>query len=295
MLVFATNVGSSATVVGNPIGVFIAFEGGLTFMDFLRWATPVAVVVMLIVVPLSILYFSKDIKKLDEFMKGGKMELSIEIPRRDLVIAFIVFFGTISFLVAHHTIEEIFHLAKNTMLLGTAIGAAGVSLLIDQERAREIVERKVDWWTLLFFLLFFASVGTLVYMNVTDRLASGLILLTGGNELFVLGIFGGVSGITTAFMDNVLAVATLSPVVHSLGEVGFFTFPFWWALLFGGTYFGNLTMIGSTANIVAIGMLERRKLGHITFSQWIKPGIIVSVPSLIVALFILYIQIPLMG
>jgi Na+/H+ antiporter NhaD/arsenite permease-like protein len=64
--------------------------------------------------------------------------------------------------------------------------------------------------------------------------------------------------------------------------------------LFAGTFFGNLTFIGSTANIVAIGMLERQKHAHIELSQWIKPGALVSIPTLLIAMLLIYLQIPLM-
>jgi len=64
----------------------------------------------------------------------------------------------------------------------------------------------------------------------------------------------------------------------------------WWGMLFGATLFGNLTMIGSTANIVAVGMLERRKMGHIKFREWIKPGLLVSVPTLALASVLIYVQ-----
>ena len=96
-------------------------------------------------------------------------------------------------------------------------------------------------------------------------------------------------------MDNVLAVATFIPVVHEFGDMGVNNYPFWWAMLFSGTFFGNLTLIGSTANIVAIGMLERRKRGHITLKEWIKPGAAISVPTMILATILVFLQIPLMS
>jgi Na+/H+ antiporter NhaD/arsenite permease-like protein len=91
-------------------------------------------------------------------------------------------------------------------------------------------------------------------------------------------------------MDNVLAVATFIPIVQDIAKTGIDVTPYWWGILFGGTLFGNLTMIGSTANIVAIGIIERQKIGHITFGQWIKPGAIVSILTLAIATLLLYLQ-----
>jgi Na+/H+ antiporter NhaD/arsenite permease-like protein len=180
------------------------------------------------------------------------------------------------------------------MLLGTALGAAGFALMVDREKARTLIEVRVDWWTLSFFLILFASVGTLRLTGVTTVMANSLLFLAGGNETRLLVSFILIAGILSAFMDNVLAVATFIPIIQDLQSIGVHGFPLWWGALFAGTFFGNLTMIGSTANIVAVGMIERRRAGHITFHQWIKPGLLASVPPIIIAILLLYLQIPLM-
>jgi len=299
MLIFATNIGSSATVVGNPVGVMIALRGGLTFLDFLRWATPTSLLSLAILIPLSMYYFSGDIRRLDERLK---LEVREEMTRekelasgKGLVISAILFLGTITSLILHKYIEEVLHLEKNTMLLGTALGAASIALLIEHEKAKELVERRVDWWTLAFFMMLFAKVGTLSYVGLTERIASGALSLGAiGGEFGILMNFTWIMGIMSALMDNVLAIAIAVPIIHELGNLGVHTFPFWWAGLFSSTFFGNLTMIGSTANIVAIGMVERRKLGHVTMGYWIKPGILASVPPLLIAILLLYLQFPIM-
>jgi len=191
-------------------------------------------------------------------------------------------------------VETALNLEKNTMLLGTAMAASGVVLMIDRHRARELVEMRVDWWTLSFFIMLFASVGTLRYVGVTKLLADALFLVSGGSDTGVLVTLTVVAAVLSAFMDNVLAVVTFIPVVEDLAAIGAYNYPLWWGMLFAGTFFGNLTLIGSTANIVAIGMLERRKRGHVTFMQWIKAGVIVSIPTLVLAILLIYIQIPLM-
>ncbi|MEM3049087.1 MAG: ArsB/NhaD family transporter, partial [Candidatus Bathyarchaeia archaeon] len=170
------------------------------------------------------------------------------------------------------------------------LGAAGVVLIIDREKARTLIEMRVDWWTLSFFMVLFASVGTLRLTGVTGALASSLLFLAGGNETWLFASFTIIAAILSAFMDNVLAVATFIPIIHDLQSIGVYVFPLWWGALFAGTFFGNLTMIGSTANIVAVGMLERRRAGHVTFLQWLKPGILVSVPTLVIAMLLLYLQ-----
>ncbi|MCS6767966.1 MAG: SLC13 family permease [Candidatus Nitrosocaldus sp.] len=297
MIVFATNIGSSATVVGNPVGVLIALRAELTFMDFLRWATPISIAALAVTIPLSLKYFSSDIKKMGQMMESLKsIPNAVNNPgeNKSFKLPWILFLGTIASLVAHGPVESLLGLEKNAMLLGTALGAAGVTLFVNRNAAREMVEKRVDWWTLSFFIFLFASVGTLKVTGVTYLIAKALFDASNGNDTILFLLFTLIAGIMTAFMDNILAVATFIPIVHEMEALGVHAYPLWWGLLFGGTLFGNMTVIGSTANIVAVGMLERQKLGHITLVQWIKPGLLVSVPTLLLAILLLYIQFPLM-
>jgi Na+/H+ antiporter NhaD/arsenite permease-like protein len=313
IIVFATNIGSSATVVGNPVGVLIALRADLSFIDFLRWATPVSLVGLGIAIPLSLWYFSKDIRQLGQAIrtptannKNGNRVAAIadegstatiprtDTPRKSVKLPWILFLGTIAGLVVHGPVEELLGLQKNVMLLGTALAAASVTLFINRARARDLVARRVDWWTLSFFIFLFASVGTLQLTGITTLIANGLYNTSGGEESTLFFLFTSTAGILSALMDNILGVATFIPIVNDMEELGVYNYPLWWGLLFAGTFFGNLTFIGSTANIVALGMLERQKHAHIELSQWIKPGALVSIPTLLIAMLLIYLQIPLM-
>jgi len=301
MTVFATNIGSSATVVGNPVGVLIAMRAELTFMEFLRWATPISVAGLAVAIPLCLLYFRKYIRGMGEAL-GSREQGSVlveeaeqvAVQRQSFRIPWVIFAGTIAALVAHSPMEQALGLGKNVLLPGVAFAAAGVVLFLNHRNAREMVERRVDWWTLAFFIFLFASVGTMKMLGVTTVLAQALVDLSGGDETGLFLVFVPITSVLSALMDNVLAVATFIPVVHEFGDMGVDNYPFWWAMLFSGTFFGNLTLIGSTANIVAIGMLERRKRGNITLKEWIKPGAVISVPTMILAAVLVYLQIPLM-
>ena len=305
MTVFATNIGSSATVVGNPVGVLIAMRAELTFMEFLRWATPISIAGLSVAIPLCLLYFRKYIRQMGDALRSQKAEdvliessttsgVEVTSQKESLKVPWIIFIGTIAALVAHSPMEEVLGLEKNVLLPGVAFAAAGIVLFLNHNKAREMVEKRVDWWTLAFFIFLFASVGTMKMLGVTTVLAEGMYDVSGNDETSLFFIFVPVVSILSALMDNVLAVATFIPVVHEFGDLGVDNYPFWWAMLFGGTFFGNLTLIGSTANIVAIGMLERRKRGNISLKEWIKPGAVISIPTMIVATILVYIQMPLM-
>ncbi len=298
MLVFTTNIGSSATAVGNPIGVMIALRAHLTFADFLRWASPISLVSLLVTIPLCFMLFGKSIHELGKKMKEEKREIEeakhITHKKSDIQLCWLLFLGTVVFLVLHAHLEKAFGLQKNSMLLATSLGAASIVIALNAGQAREFFMRRVDWWTLAFFMSLFASVGTLKYAGVTERIAQGMLAIGQNNPTSLLIIFTSAISLLTGFMDNVLAVATFIPILLELEKAGVYAFPFWWGMLFGGTLYGNLTVIGSTANIVAMGMLEKEFGMNIKFMDWLKPGIIVSTVTIVIALFLIHLQIPLM-
>ncbi len=292
MVVFATNIGSSATVVGNPVGVMIALRGGLTFNDFLWHATPIAVVSLLLTIAICLVLFRSYIQGLDAALRHART-LPVEAPRRNfrgLLGSAALLGGVLAGLVLHTRIEALLGLEKNAMLLGVALLGAAVALVATGRRARELVERRVDWWTLSFFLILFASVGALQLTSVTSELAHGVERLAGDDPTRLLVVFMTVAGVLSALMDNVLAVAMFIPVVEDLGASGTDNFPLWWAMLFAGTFLGNLTMMGSTANIVALGMMERRGLDAVTFWGWLRYGLVVAVPTFLLAMGLLWLR-----
>lgn len=291
-LVFTTNLGSSATVVGNPIGVMIAFNAGFSFMDFLRWSTPESIISTLTTCGIAILVLGLYIRKMREKIERGEVDVKklIEVRwRPELGSALALFLGVLAGLVAHHEIEELLHLPKNSLLLAVPLAGAAVGLFMERRKARDIIEKRVDWWTLLYFLLLFASVGTLKYTGVTDVIANSIHNLSQGNFLVAMSLLCAVAGFLTAFMDNVLAVATLMPIVSSLAE-HMNVFMLWWALLKAGTYWGNATVIGSTANIVAAGYVEKKLKRGFSMWGWIKIGVPVSAVTFAIAFLWLYVQ-----
>ena len=298
MLVFTTNIGSSATAVGNPIGVMIAMRAHLTFADFLRWASPISLLTLGLTIPLCFLLFRKDLRDLDKKMKAEKKELDeakhVAHKKSDIRLCWALFLGTVALLVIHAHLEKWLGLQKNSMLLGASLASGAVVILLNKNEARDFFTRRVDWWTLTFFMSLFASVGTLKYVGVTERIAEAMLSLGQHDPTTLLIVFTAAISLLTGFMDNVLAVATFIPILFEIQKAGIYAFPFWWGMLFGGTLYGNLTVIGSTANIVAMGMLEKEFGQNIKFMQWLKPGIIVSTLTIVVALFLIHLQIPLM-
>lgn len=139
-------------------------------------------------------------------------------------------------------------------------------------------------------MFLFAKAGCLQYVGLTDLIADSMLNLTGGgNVALLIVVILLISGFASAAMDNVVVVAALIPVVHALGQqLG--TSVLWWALLFGGCYGGNMTMVGSTANIVALGILEEKTEHHMTLKYWIKIGLVGSLVPMAVGIIALLIR-----
>lgn len=279
--VLSTNIGSSGTVLGNPIGILIAAKSGLTFEDFILKAFPIMCVCLLVAIFLVIFWYRKAIKKLDEKIKElGTNEMLIKLisvpPERQLKLGLCIFGFTLLSIALHHRLELLWSLENNTLLLSIPLLFAGGVMIWKYSRARDYIEKDVDWWTLLFFLLLFAKAGTLKYTGATDVLAKKLVGLAGNNTSFLTGIILWVSAIGSSILDNVVLVAAFIPIIQSFQSLNLNLQPLWWALLFGGCLGGNITMVGSTANIVALGILEKEKNIHMNFFRWFWVGLTVG-------------------
>ena len=280
-VVLATNIGSSWTVLGNPIGILIALRSGLTFEDFIQTALPVGLVSLVGLMVIVLIWQRGDLRLLREKIKGVSADERVrfinelaKVKDRGLFNgSAVLFIMVIIFLALHYRLELLLGLEHNTLLVATSITGAGIVMLWRRAQARSYIQKDVDWWTLVFFMFLFAKAGTLKYVGLTEVISDSLSTLTeaGGAALLTVLILW-VSGLLSAAMDNVVVVAALIPVIQDLTlQMG--SDVLWWALLFGGCYGGNMTMVGSTANIVALGVLETRKGYHMTLRYWIKIGL----------------------
>ncbi|MBP7216203.1 MAG: hypothetical protein KBA46_02850 [Candidatus Omnitrophica bacterium] len=282
--VLATNIGSAATVLGNPIGILIASKAGLTFEDFIVKAFPLAMVCLVVTVAIVSLWYRKSIKQLDEHIKElGANEMLIRLisvpPEKQLKVSLAVFGATLLFISLHHRLELLWHLEPNTILLTMPLLSSGAVMIWKWRRAREYIEKDVEWWTLLFFMLLFAQAGALKYTGATDVLAQRLAGLAGNSLSVLIGIVLWISTFGSSLLDNVVLVAAFIPVIQSFQSLDLNLHPLWWALLFGGCFGGNITLVGSTANIVALGILEKERNIHMTFFRWFWVGLTVGVAT----------------
>ncbi len=285
--ILATNIGSAATVLGNPIGILIATKANLSFEDFLVKAFPLSLASLIVATIILLFWFRKPIEDLDKHIKSmGANDVLlrlISVPmERDLRIGLGIFGMMIFFISIHRRIEEVMGLVPNTMLLIMPMITAGFIMIWKWQKAREYVEKGVEWWTLLFFMLLFAQAGTLQFTGATDVFAQHFIRIAQNSRHVLLALVLWTSSLGSSLLDNVIIVVTYTPIVASFHHMGFGSERLWWALLLGGCLGGNITLIGSTANIVALGILEKEEHIRIRFMDWFGVGAAVGLTTTLV-------------
>jgi Na+/H+ antiporter NhaD/arsenite permease-like protein len=282
MAVMGTNVGSSGTMLGNPVGILIGqnSEPPLAFIDFLTWSFPLMLINLLIVMLVMQWWYRKEIAILSQRLEARRqMGLGlgplVQVPYGR---ALAILVGMILFIASHHHLERKLGLAPNTILIVAPVVIAGFLMLWRYQRARHYIEADVEWWTLLFFMMLFAVAGTLQETRVTLRISDYFRAAFGDRTMLLIPAVLGISALGSAFADNIVFAAAFIPVVNHLQQT-----PLVWALVQGTCLGGNITMIGSTANIVALGMLEKRYHTQMRFAQWLKIGILTGLITCIIA------------
>ena len=285
--VMATNIGSSATMLGNPVGIFIGNKAGFTFSQFLVGATPVAFAALCCTFLITVFWFRKDIRMMSEAMDAHRktgLGPTAKIPYK---AGLVVLLSTVVVIAFHHQIEGLLGLEgadnHNAFLIMTPLVVAGILMILRPSRARHYVEHEVEWWTLLFFMLLFSISASLSTNGITANLATNLTQHVKGGPNGMIPLVILISSLGSAFVDNIVFVASFAPVVQELMKISSEYSVLWWALLFGACYGGNITVVGSTANIVASGLLEKHGYHPVKFSDWIKIGALVGLVSGIVA------------
>ena len=274
----ASNIGGTATLVGDPPNLIVASRSGLGFNDFLVNMGPVVLLMLLAFVGLARILFRKDFvadpEQVDRVMQLDERE-AIENPSllwRSLVVLALV--------LAAFSLHGVLHLAPSVV----ALLGAGVLVAISRLRPESYLA-EVEWATLLFFAGLFILVGSLVKTGVIARVAAAVGGVAGDSVPAAMMLILWGSAALSAIVDNIPFVATMSPVVDQLvrgngplgGQNGL-----WWALVLGADLGGNATAIGASANVVVAGIAKRS--GHpISFWEFTKYGSLVAVVTLGIA------------
>ncbi len=275
--VLASNIGGTATLVGDPPNIIIASRADLSFTDFLVHLAPVALVVLVIFIGMCRFLFRS------AFEQTSHVSDLMQLRERD-AINDPALLRRCAVVLAGVLVGFVFHPVLHVEPSLVALLGAGVLVALSRLSPSTYLD-DVEWETLVFFAGLFIMVGALVHVGAIDSLARFLTDLSGGElgPTVMALLFG--SAILSAIVDNIPYVATMAPVVATLTAPGS---PLegeqvlWWALALGADFGGNATAIGASANVVVLGIAKRN--GHpISFWMFTKYGLVVTAMSIAVS------------
>jgi Na+/H+ antiporter NhaD/arsenite permease-like protein len=271
--IFVSNVGGTATLIGDPPNILIAGHTGLSFGAFIVNLAPIAVITLVVIIP-GLWFAFRDRLQVSPEARERVMALdasrSIEEPeeaRRTvpiLLVTILVFF-----------VHKQLHLEPATV----ALAGAAVMLLVTRQDMQQTIGA-IEWPTLFFLIGLFVMVGALEETGALGEVADGIASVTGGDRTAeLLGILWA-SAVGSGIVDNIPFTAAMIPVVDELG--GDTDDAFWWVLALGACFGGNATIVAAAANVAASGMSARagRPIGFWTFLRY---GLPVTVVSLVLA------------
>jgi Na+/H+ antiporter NhaD/arsenite permease-like protein len=284
-LILASNIGGTATLIGDPPNIIIGSRAGLSFVDFLVHSLPLTIVLLAGFVLLARWLFRHQLTT-PVAARGrlGDIHPRDAITNMRLLVRCLVVLALVMVAFGLHTV---LHLDPSMV----AMMGAGATVLVSRTSPEEFLE-EVEWGTLAFFMALFVLVGSLVRVGVIGELGQHAAQAMGDREL--LGatalLFG--SGVFGAFVDNIPYTTAMVPIVEDVVATtpsSGADSPLWWAFVFGADLGGNATAVAAGANVVVLGLAA--KAGEpISFWEFTKYGVVVTVASLAVAWLYVYLR-----
>jgi len=275
--ILASNIGGTATLVGDPPNIMIGSAVGLSFLDFIIHLTLPAIIIFLVTVFLLEMIYGKSLHTTPELQEQVmKLNAAKQISNKPLMKKCLAVLAlTMSLFVAHSALG----LESAT----AALSGAGLLLLITFTRDEEMIAKvlgKVEWTAIFFFAGLFILVGGLVETGVIKWLAEEGIKITHGSVEGTAILILWMSALASAFVDNIPFVATMIPLIKDMGAMGLNNLePMWWSLALGACLGGNGTLIGASANVVVASMAAQhgRQISFIGFMKIAFPLMILSI------------------
>ncbi|MBX6168140.1 MAG: ArsB/NhaD family transporter [Thermobispora bispora] len=282
----ASNIGGTATLVGDPPNIIIASRAGLTFNDFLVHLAPLVVLLMVAFLGLCRLLFRKAFTY-DPERAAEIMQLDEKAAIRDHVLLK-QSLGVLAVVMAAFVLHPVLHYEPSVV----ALLGAGLLMLITKIKVEDVV-RDVEWPTLVFFIGLFVMVGALVNTGVIGTVSEAAASAGAGRPFLTsMVLLWGSAGLS-AIVDNIPYVAAMSPIVEHLvqqmPEGGTNGHVLWWALVLGADLGGNATAIGASANVVILGLAERNK-SPISFWQFTRYGAVVAFATIAISMPYLWLR-----
>ena len=278
--IISSNIGGTATLIGDPPNIMIGSAVGLSFMDFIQNMTLVSVVIFIVVQGVLVALYGSKLKTTPELQdKVMRLNAKSQIADKALLKKCLaVIFITITLFTLHG--------ALGLETATAALTGAGLLLLITYTRNEAMIAKvlsKVEWLAIFFFAGLFVLVGALVETGVIKAMAAEALALTNGNVPMTAMLILWMSAIASAFIDNIPFVATLIPLIQDMGQMGLSNLePMWWSLALGACLGGNGTLIGASANVV-VASLAAQHGKQISFIGFMKVAFPVMILTIIMA------------
>ncbi|MFJ4922432.1 SLC13 family permease [Streptomyces sp. NPDC088725] len=275
--VLASNIGGTATLVGDPPNIIIASRAGLNFNDFIVHLAPLSALLTLVLIAICRFLFRKSFRY-DEDRAAEIMELEEKEAIRDPRLL-IQGLSVLALVIIGFVLHPVLHFEPSIV----ALLGAGLLVAVSTVETGEVLA-EVEWPTLAFFAGLFIMIGGLIDTGVIGEVSKALANAVGDNEQGGSLLILVASGVLSGIVDNIPYVATMAPItadlVHSLG--GDSDHVMWWALALGADLGGNATAIGASANVVVLGIAERNGT-RISFWQFTKYGLVVTAATLAIS------------
>lgn len=278
--IFASNVGGTATLIGDPPNIMIGSAVGLSFNDFLIHLAPICFLILFVTVGLLLLVYRNGMKIEDE-RRQALLELNFKDEIKDWRLLY-KSLGVLGLTVLGFALHGVLHVESATIAL-----TGGILLMLLSAEEPEDILLHVEWPTIFFFTGLFVLVGGLKATGVIGALANWTLTITQGNVMETSFLILWISAIASAFIDNIPFVATMIPLLQEMGQLsGVNLEPVWWSLSLGACLGGNGTLIGASANVIVAGIAEKNGIS-LTFRQYMK----VAFPLMLVSIIISHIYV----
>ncbi len=279
--IIASNIGGTATLIGDPPNIMIGSAVGLGFIDFVTHLAVPCIIILIVTVGAMMFYYRRQLISAPEHIAALLKldELSFIKDWRLLRLSLMVLAITMIGFLLHQAL----HLESATI----ALLGAGLLLLLSGENPDEVF-LTIEWPTIFFFAGLFVMVGSLVETGVISAVAQRFLAVTGGSLVPTGILVLWMSAISSAFVDNIPFVATMIPLLQSIEQISNIPMEsIWWALSLGACLGGNGTLIGASANIIVAGIAERYGT-PIRFLDYLKVGFPLMILSIIMSNLYLY-------
>ena len=282
MLIFASNVGGTATLIGDPPNIMIGSAAGLSFMDFLR-NTGIAVVLVIAVqiIMMKLLY-----KKYTLATEEAKAKVMALDESKSITDARLMKIGIV--LIVLIVIGFLAHDKLGVQPAVIALSAATVIMVASGKKAEHVIA-DVEWSTILFFIALFIIVGGMEKTGVIAAISKAIISFTEGHEIITILVILWASALVSSVLNNIPFVAAMIPLILSMKNQGMDVELLWWALSLGACLGGNGTLIGASANVV-LSDISNKHGYPITFTSYLKVGFPFMILSVFVSTIVLLIK-----